>query len=260
MRRSNIFFGLFLVLLGVMFFLQARGIIANAFQFIWPLALIFVGTWFILSVFWKSDLADDETFSIALQSAKRVEFDFSHGAGKILISGGAPAGTALVGSSAVGMNTGSRMDGDRLKVDVSAGPSVIPFIGPATGVWRYQLTQEVPVTLDVSAGASGLEIDLKDVQATRIDLSTGASAVNLTMPARGASLLDVEAGAASINIRVPDAVAARIRFEGGLTSMDVDAARFPQVDSGMYQSPDFDSAANRAEINIDGGLGSVTVK
>lgn len=260
MRRSNIFFGLFLVLLGVLFFLQARGIIANAFQFIWPLAMIFVGAWFILSVFWKSELADDETFSIALQSAKRVEFDFSHGAGKIQISGGAPAGTALVGSSAVGMNTQSRMDGDRLKVDVSAGPSVIPFIGPATGVWRYQLTQEVPVTLDVSAGASGLDIDLKDVQATRIDLSTGASAVNLTMPARGASLLDVSAGAASINIRVPDAVAARIRFEGGMTNMDVDTARFPQVDSGMYQSPDFDSAANRAEINIDGGLGSVTIK
>jgi hypothetical protein len=42
--------------------------------------------------------------------------------------------------------------------------------------------------------------------------------------------------------------------------MDVDTNRFPKIDSGFFQSPDFDSATNRAEINFEGGLGSVTVK
>jgi hypothetical protein len=93
---------------------------------------------------------------------------------------------------------------------------MIPFIGPSSGVWRYQITQEVPVTLEINAGASSLDVDLKDVLATRIECSTGASSVKLTMPARGVSLLDVDAGAASFDIRVPDGVAARIRFEGGL--------------------------------------------
>ena len=259
MRRGNIFWGLFLILLGGLFFLQARGIITNVFSFIFPLALILIGGWIILNVFWKPDISDDETFSFDLQSAKSARYEFAHGAGQIQISGGAPAGQAIVGSSAVGMNTKSRMDGDRLTVEVSAGPSVIPFIGPSSGVWRYQLTQEVPVTLEVDAGASGLEIDLKDVLASRIELSTGASSVNLTVPSRCASLLDVEAGAASVNIRVPSGVAARICFDGGMTSMNVDTNRFPQVDSGFYQSPDFDSAQNRAEINIEGGLGSITV-
>lgn len=260
MRRANIFWGFFLILLGALFFLQARGIIENVFDFIFPLALVLIGGWIILNVFWKPDLAsDDETFSFDLQSAKNVRYKFAHGAGQIQISGGAPAGKAIVGSSAVGMNTESRMDGDRLTVEVSAGPSVIPFIGPSSGVWRYQLTQEVPVTLEVDAGASGLEIDLKDVLASRIELSTGASSVNLTVPSRCASLLDVEAGAASINIRVPSGIAARIRFDGGMTAMNVDTNRFPKIDSGFYQSSDFDSVTNRAEINIEGGLGSITV-
>jgi len=247
MRRGNLFWGSFIILLGVLFFLQARGIITNVFSFIFPLALILVGGWIILNVFWKPDITDDETFSFALQSAKSVRYEFSHGAGQIQISGGAPTGKAIVGSSAVGMGTESRMDGDRLNVEIGAGPSMIPFIGPSSGVWRYQITQEVPVALEINAGASSFDIDLKDV-------------VKLTMPARGVSLLDVDAGAASFNIRIPDGAAGRIRFEGGLNNIDVDTNRFPKVDSGFYQSPDFDSATNRAEINFEGGLGSVTVR
>ena len=80
------------------------------------------------------------------------------------------------------------------------------------------------------------------------------------MPARGVSVLDIEAGAASINIRVPEATAARIRVKEGVTAMNVDTNRFPQLDTGMYQSANFDSATDRAEITIESGLGSVTIK
>jgi hypothetical protein len=103
-------------------------------------------------------------------------------------------------------------------------------------------------------------MDLMDVLATHIELKTGASNTNVTLPARGASLLDLEAGAASINLRVPEGTAARIRVKEGLTSLNVDTNRFPVLDSGMYQSPNFDSAVDRAEINIEAGVGSISVK
>jgi len=258
-KRNDIFWGAALILLGGLFFLQAQGIIENAFRLIWPLALILFGGWIILNAYWKPDLSDEETFSVPLGSAKSVRYSFAHGAGQIEIKGGAPAGVAIVGSSATGMNQSSHLTGDRLDVKVEAGPSVVPFIGPSTGVWRYQLTQAVPVTLKVEAGASRLEIDLTEIRATHFELSTGASSTDLTVPARGASVLDIEAGAAAINIRVPEATAARIRVKDGVTAMNVDQKRFPQLDSGMYQSANFDSAPDRAEITIEGGMGSVTV-
>jgi hypothetical protein len=46
----------------------------------------------------------------------------------------------------------------------------------------------------------------------------------------------------------------------GVTSVDVDTNRFPRLDTGLYQSSNFDGAADRAEINIEAGLGSVSVK
>jgi hypothetical protein len=260
MKRDNIFWGTALILFGVLLFLQTQGFIGNVFRFFWPLALILVGGWIILSVYWRPAASEEETFSVPLNAARAARFKFSHGAGQIEITGGAPAGQALVGSSAVGMNTHSRMDGDRLDVHVEAGPSFVPFIGPSQGVWRFKLTQEIPSTLIVETGASSVNMDLRDVPATHLELKTGASSSSVTMPARGVSLLNVEAGVASVNVRVPEATAARIRVKQEVNSVNVDTNRFPRLDSGLYQSPDYDSSADRADINIEAGLGSVTVR
>ena len=260
MKRDNIFWGGVLILLGVLFLLQTQNIIPSIFPYLWPLALILIGGWMVLNVYWRPTPSDEDTFSMPLGEAKRVKYKFSHGAGEIEITGGAPMGQALVGSSASGMNRNSHMDGDRLEVHVEAGASFIPFVGPANGVWRFQLAQDVPITLKVEAGASQTKMDLKDVLATDIQLETGASNTDVTMPARGASHLDLEAGVASVNIRVPEGTAARIRVKEGLTSLNVDTNRFPQLDSRLYQSSNFDSATDRAEISIEAGLGSITIK
>ena len=260
MKQASVFWGAALVVLGILFLLQTQGIIGNVWPYVFPVGLILVGGWIVLGIFWKPAHGVDETFSVSLQSAKNVRYKFAHGAGQIEIRGGAPMGQALVGSSGVGMNYRSRLSGDQLEVEVDAGPSIIPFIGPSSGVWQYQLTQEVPVALKIDTGASRLIVDLKDVPATRIDLQTGASATEMTMPARGASYLDVEAGAASINIRVPESTAGRIRMKEGVTALNVDTNRFPQTSSGFYQSPNYDSAQDRAEISIEAGMGSITIK
>jgi hypothetical protein len=242
-----------------LFFLQQQGIISNVFTYIWPLALILVGGWVILTSFWRPETSS-EKFDVALQNAKSVRYKFSHGAGQFEINGGAPAGRALVGSSGTGVKDTTHLDGDRLEVRIEAGASFIPFVGPSDGIWRFQLTQEVPVTINVETGASQLDMDLRDVLASQIRLQTGASNSSVVLPARGASILDLSAGAASIDIRVPEGVSARVRIKEGLTSMNVDTSRFPQVDSRMYQSSDYDTNPNHAEINVEAGLGSITVK
>ena len=260
MQRHSLFWGSALILGGVLLYLQVEGIIQNVFQYFWPVALILVGGWIILNVFWKPEPSEGETFTVPLEAARSAQYKFSHGAGQIVIGGGAGSGVALVGSSAVGMNYHSHLNGGRLDVKVEAGPSFFPFVGPEEGVWRFKITQEIPVSLTVEAGASQLDIDLKDVLASHVELKTGASNSNVTMPARGASILDVEAGAASINVRVPENVPARVRAEQGVSSINVDTNRFPRTASGFYQSPNFDTSADRVEVNIKAGLGSISVR
>ena len=133
MRRDNIFWGSVLILVGVLLFLQTQGIIGNIFQYFWPLALILVGGWIILGVYWKADGSAGESFSLPLGAAQSVSYYFAHGAGQLEISGGAPTGQALVGTSAAGMNRTSQLSGERLDVRVEAGPSFVPFLGPSQG-------------------------------------------------------------------------------------------------------------------------------
>lgn len=260
MRRDNVFWGGLLVALGVLFLLRTQGLLhGDIFRYFWPLFLMALGGWIILNVYWRPAV-EDSTFSIPLGSAKQASLKFANGVGQIEITGGAPMGQLLVGPYARGMNHSSELVGDKLEAKVEAGPSFAPFIGPSSGVWRFQLTQEIPLSIRIEAGANQLTVDLKDVKATYVQLKTGASSTYLTMPALGASLLDVEAGMASIDIRVPDGVAGRIRVKEGATALSVDTNRFPRLDGGLYQSTDFDKADNRAEINLEAGFGSISVK
>jgi hypothetical protein len=260
MKRDSLFWGGALILLGVLLFLQTQGIINNVFQYFWPVAMMLVGIWLILGVYWKPAPMSGETFTIPVESTmQKVNYSFSHGVGQLDISGGAPAGQAMVGTEATGMNHRSRFNGDTLDVRVEAGPSFFPFIGPSEGVWRFQIARDFPVMLSVEAGASALNIDLRDVLAKHLSVKTGASSVNVTMPSRGACLFDLEGGATSVNIFIPEATAGRIRVDG-VTSMDVDTNRFPRLEPDLYQSPDFETAADRAEININSGLGKITVR
>jgi hypothetical protein len=71
--------------------------------------------------------------------------------------------------------------------------------------------------------------------------------------------VEIHAGAARVNIRVPQNVAARIQVQSGLSGINVDLNRFPHS-GAFYLSPDYETAANRAEIHIETGVGSVDIR
>jgi hypothetical protein len=263
MRRGNIFWGVILIVLGVLFFLQTSGIISGVFGWFWPIFLMLLGVWILMGRMmpqWHGS-ASDETFSIDLQGAAQVSLDFDQGAGSVQVVGGAPVGVAVTGTQATGMDIKSHLSGDRLEVKIDAGPSFIPFLGPESGVWRFQLNQDVPLTLDVDAGASSLDFDLTDLKVTSIKVDMGASTLKMKLPANaGMTVVDIDAGAATVDLSVPQGVGARLRLEQGASTVDVDQSRFVMQSSNFYQSADYDTAANKVEIKLDGGANTIKVR
>jgi hypothetical protein len=128
--------------------------------------------------------------------------------------------------------------------------------------WTMGVSGEVPLRLRVESGAADAELDLGALRLAELRLRTGASETRVNLPvAAGFTRVDAEGGAAAIRFRVPDGVAARIRSSIALGSSDVDPVRFPRSASGSgWESPDFASAANRVEIEVRGGIGSVSVR
>lgn len=263
MRRGSLFFGLALILFAGLFFLKGLGVIEDVMPLIWPLVVIMFGIWVLIGGLMpgRGRWGDSaETFTIDLQGATEGEIDLDHGAGQVIVTGGAPEGKFLEAIAGVAMEYKSRLAGNTMKVDVSAGPSVLPFLGPEGGAWQFKLTEGIPLSLEVSAGAASMDFDLTNLQVKLFKLETGASKTTLKLPvSAGVTVVEIEGGAAAFEVMVPQGVAARISLEGGASSVNIDENRFPRQAGGYYQSPDYATAVNRAEISIEGGASSINV-
>lgn len=126
--------------------------------------------------------------------------------------------------------------------------------------WDVELSPDIAeIILDIEGGAVDMDLRLAELSVKTLDMDIGAADVDITLPANaGHTDVYIEAGAADIYIAVPDNVAALIESDSALISLDVDESRFPKTD-GIYQSPDYDTARNRVEINIDAGASSVSI-
>ena len=125
--------------------------------------------------------------------------------------------------------------------------------------WTIGVTGEVPVRMEVKAGAADVDLDCRDLRLEELVVRSGASSVHVQAAAHGHSRIRTENGAGSLEVTVPDGVAARVRTTALLGSREIDLGRFPPVDGG-YETPGFSQAADRVEIDAQTAVGSLRVR
>jgi len=260
MRRNLLFWGSILILLSALFLLKALGITHDVWGYFWLLAVGLLGVWFIVRALWHPKGEEGEQVAIELQGAQQASLHLNHGAGRLHIGAGAGAGFLLSGDFGYGLDYKTSVEGDKLEVNMRTASNFGPFLGEGFD-WNLSLTRDIPLSLTINSGASESKIDLSELRVSYLKLETGASATALTLPAQaGSTLAEINAGLATVNIRVPDGVAARIRIKEGLSSRSINSVRFPRLEGNVYQSPDYDQAANRVELSIETGVGSINIQ
>jgi hypothetical protein len=265
MRNTSVFWAVVLILVGMLFLLNNFGLLPHLgfsiWNLVWPVFLIALGVWFISQTFFRPAPAEMEPASIPLQGAGRAEIELKHGAGELLLGAGAGADMLAEGEFGGGLRYEAARRGDLLDVEMKMAVEPAAFLNwaPSGYDWDVRLNPSVPTVLKCETGASKSTLDLRDLQVTELKLETGASTTEVTLPASaGYTRVKVQSGAARVDIRVPGGVAGRIKTSGVLASMVVDETRFPGFDN-RYQSPDYDSARNKVEIEVETGVGAVTV-
>ncbi len=201
-----------------------------------------------------------ESRSIDLAGATAADVTLSFGAGDLTIVGPAATGKLLDGTFRGGVR---REDG---------GPGTVKLSTPADRIWsapwdrppfewNIGLTAEVPLRLSIESGAARTNAVLTELRITELRVRTGASDTSISLPrAAGETRVDAQGGAAALRFRVPDGVAIRIRSQMALGSIDIDELRFPRDPAGGWVSPGYATAANRIELGLQGGLGSISVR
>lgn len=261
MSRRSLFWGGVLVVVGLLILLDNLGVFVgiNVWGLLFPIALIILGIWVIWGNFFSSK--ETEQISVPLNGATQSNIRLQHGAGRLYLSSGAPVSTLMEGDFAGGAYVSKNLQGDRLDIRVTTRMQFIPFIWTRGSSldWDVRLNDAIPISLDLETGASEARLDLSELKVNKINLKCGASSTKLNLPANaGQTLVSIEAGAASVEIQIPTNVAARIHSRGGLSQLSLDKQRFPRS-GDVYQSLDYDTAENKADIDVQMGVGSVAI-
>ena len=133
--------------------------------------------------------------------------------------------------------------------------------------WRQRMAE---VALNVSVlwrvaingGASEISADLAGLELAELEVKGGMSSIQLTLPTPSRSVpIRISGGAADIVVHRPAGVPARIHFKGWASVLHFDHQSYSSIGNNTrLQSPDFDGATQRYDIEINGSASVITVQ
>ena len=125
--------------------------------------------------------------------------------------------------------------------------------------WQIHLNPTVPSYLAAHSNGGNIKLNLAGMTLTRLSTDTGGGNVEVVLPDSAADLsVTAKSGAGNVIVHVPSGVAAKIHATTGAGKVIV-GSPFSKIDDHTYQSPDYDSAAQKVEITLDSGAGNVQV-
>lgn len=227
--------------------------------------LIFVTDW----LSWQQNMLTQQA-TVPLENAARADLKIEHASGRLVLHGGAPQDALVAGTFGGGLNTQTTHEGDLLKGKLSAsgGRGLLSLRYPwawdnaNTLDWDVSLNDDIPLALTIEASAGDSTLDLSDLNLNSINLEINAASTSLSLPNRsGDTKVKITSALSSSDVIIPAGAAAHITIDQPLSGMELDTNRFPAVREGHeYRSPDYDTATNRIDIQVELTLSSVAFR
>lgn len=217
-------------------------------------------------------ITGEETSRIRIASADDEEGEFTAPlgrlkSGRLLFANGASRLTLRAGSGMDALYR-ARFEGAAPKVDVDDGTVTFRRSRRFTLFDLRRHTEEVtlnaaiPWEIEVRGGAARIEADLGALELSSFVLKGGIGDLALTLPKpSGVVPVRLTSGASTVGIRRPSGVEARLHFQGGAGTLTFDEQRFDALGGKVrLQSPGYDGASSRYDIDISGGAGTITIR
>lgn len=144
-----------------------------------------------------------------------------------------------------------RQDANGLTLDHLVGGFRLFRGAPA----RLELSREVRWRLLVKGGAAGLEGDLSEVPLSGLELTGGVYEVQFRLPPpKGTVPVKISGGAHELKLVRSGPAPVRLHLRGGAHGLAVDSLQLGSVGGELkWQSPEYDAAADRYDVELSGG-------
>jgi hypothetical protein len=146
-----------------------------------------------------------------------------------------------------------------LQIRENSGFSPFHLFGGNRRHLTITLTDQIPWSIKVEGGAASLHLDLRHAQLSKVEISGGANQLDAQLPApKGTVSITVSGGANNLTIVAPAHSPWRIAVSGGVSAVTINGSSSGTLGGDFQQqSPDYNSATNRLDIEIGGGASHI---
>lgn len=257
-----------LIAVGLDLLIGRRSLLASLFVAIVTIGLL-VGGFFWLGAGPTGGAEITDTINQPLSGAESADVTLGFGVGRATLGALAAGSESLVegrierpDDSGVRIEQTHEMDGDvaiyRLRTEGSI--QMAPFFGrsDANWIWDLQLNPNVPMRLTVNTGVGSSTLDLRELTLEELHVDTGVGETTVMLPGEGRLEASVNGGIGELIVEIPDGIPARIDVDTGLGDADIPGDFEREGD--VYVSPGYDDALDRIDLEIDAGIGQITVR
>ena len=148
--------------------------------------------------------------------------------------------------------------------------------------WQIHLNPSVSSDITAHTGGGNVKLDLADLALTSLSADTGGGNMDIVLPEHaadlrvtartgggnisieigeaitGSNMVEANSGAGNVVVELPRDVPARVDASTGMGKVIVEP-RLSKIGAHMYQSADYEDAADKLEISAHSGAGNVSI-
>jgi len=259
------FWPILLIAIGLDILIGRRSLLGSLLALAVMLVVVGAGLWLITSQVAPGPALTYESIDQPLEGATLADVTLAFGAGALRVGVSPEASSLIAGRVALGQGEhlvrDFRKSGDTAVFTLrSEGFTLFPFIGwrNTDKLWDLRLNSEVPLRLSINTGIGESTLDMERLKLTELDVHAGIGKVTLTLPGRGQMQASITGGIGEVVVRIPAGMAARVHATAGLGDSQVLGDY--QRQGGVFVSPGYDTAQNRVDLEVKGGIGKITIQ
>jgi hypothetical protein len=143
-----------------------------------------------------------------------------------------------------------------LRIEQPKGSNV--HLGNTRYRWEVQLSNKIPLELEVHFGAGQARLDIGSLQLQKVDLHMGVGQIDMDLRGKPKRSYDVtiNGGVGAATVRVSADTAVYAEAHGGIGSINVRGLRKM---GDHWESESFAGGTNRIKIEAHGGIGEIKI-
>ena len=207
--------------------------------------------------------ASGSDISIAKDSAESLNVDIDFGIGDLLIHGNSSewvSGDLQYNHKKLAPKVNYKKRKDVGFVDIRQGSKVSFGFNKSKmqSDWDLQLTNDIPIDLNIDIGVSNSTLKLAGLQLSSLSIDSGVSDTLIDMSGewKKGFHADMDLGVGDVTIILPKQTGVRVKASKGIGRVDLPPGFITQKD-GVYVNEAFADADVIIDITIDIGVGDV---